>query len=74
MITPEMKDRLDSIDKTLSVIEGKTVPLLNFARMVAEQHCTVRTKQPCNELPGYEKRLWCIPCRARQTLKEIADD
>lgn len=67
----ETIEKLETIATNLEVIEDKTVPLLLFVRMVADQPCTIRTKQPCNELPGYEEKLWCIPCLAREVLRNL---
>lgn len=70
----QFEPRLDEIASMLKSIEAKTIPLLEFVRMVAAQPCQVRTKQSCDELPGYEEHLWCIPCLARQTLRKLPRD
>lgn len=63
----------ESVDMPYRPVEDFD-PMLNLLRYISEQPCLARVNQPsnCSELPGYEKRLWCITCTVRDQLPDLA--
>lgn len=45
--------------------------LRDFAEIAARQDCVLPSSKTCLDKEGYSEALWCIPCRARDTLKKV---
>lgn len=64
------EERGASLPNTVAVLVLGYEEKLRFTELVAARGCQARATQPhpCDELPGYEKHLWCIPCQAKDLL------
>lgn len=47
--------------------------LRELAEEAAREPCQRRSTAPrdCPDLPGYSHTLWCLPCKARETLQKV---